>query len=401
MRHVYRLLSVALMLCGSLVAASAMANPEYTMAPRSGLNRTYGFSEGLARVYASLWDEGLQGRGFVDTQGRYVVKPEYDKASDFHDARAAVARYKQGHPGENWGYIDRDGRDVLDVAPDWHGVDPHNPNIHNPVGDFHDGWLRIVDGRDGNNFVDRNGQKLRAEPYPAAEPFSDGLAVVSIRATPVEGPKGDNELSRIHDSLPGPTPKTYKWAVIDARGRVQFEIPDDMERVGPFIAGRAPVYREGKWGLLDDHGKVVVPARYEHKPRGYGDRVTLFAVAGDRSDNRDGYVETFDRDGNRIARIPFTDAQGRFMVDAKQEFHEGLLGVELARGLNEGQDFESLGWGFIDAQGRVVVEPQFYSVGSFGDGHAFVSPKDSGTTGIMRNPLDKEQLNDKQQKDDS
>ena len=183
-------------------------------------------------------------------------------------------------------------------------------------------------------------------------------------------------------------------AVIDTEGDTRFALPDDMERVGPFIAGRAKFYRDGRWGIIDDSGEVVVPARYEHKPRGYGDRVTMFAVDGERSDNSDGYIEVLDRDGQRIARIPFLDDEGRFMIDAKHVFHEGLLGVELARGLNEGKDFERLGWGFMDTHGRMVIEPQFYSVGSFSEGHAFASPMNSGTTGILRNPLGAQNVED-------
>ena len=411
-----RLFLFTFVLVCAAITSPAVAEPDYAVAPRTGLSETHGFSEGLAGV------RGTGGYGFLDLQGEYVVEPQYDKAGDFHDGLAPVGDFNRSEVGMRWGYVDRhgkrvvdlqyaearefseglaavktpdgdwqfidtDGQPVLKVDPRWHGVDADNPNLHHPLGDFHDGWLRIVDERGGSNFVDRDGHKLRDAPYPAAGPFSDGLAVVSTQATPVSEPKGDNELSRLYDSLPGPTPKTYQWAVIDTEGDIRFALPDDMERVGPFIAGRAKFYRDGRWGIIDDSGEVVVPARYEHKPRGYGDRVTMFAVDGERSDNSDGYIEVLDRDGERIARIPFLDDEGRFMIDAKQVFHEGLLGVELARGLNEGKDFERLGWGFMDTHGRMVLEPQFYSVGSFSEGHAFASPMNSGTTGILRNPL--------------
>ncbi|WP_353215904.1 WG repeat-containing protein [Salinisphaera hydrothermalis] len=394
------------------------------MAPRAGLYEINAFSEGRARVGGNLYEENLSGFGFLDPRGHYVVKPQYDEAGNFHDGRAAVARQevhdkvveKWGYVDRNgktvidlqyarahafsdglaavetqdgdWQFIDRSGRHVLDVDSRWYGVDADNPNLHHPLGDFHDGWLLIVDERGGNNFVDRDGHKLRDEAYPAAERFSDGLAMVSIHATTDPGPKGDNALSRIYNNLPGPAPKTYEWAVIDTQGHVRFRVPDDIDRLGPFINGRARFYRNGKWGVLDDKGQVIIPARYEHKPRGYGRDVMLFAVDGKRSNNSDGYIETYDRDGHLIARIPFVDDQGRFMIDGKHRFHEGLLGVELASGLGGDKPFKSLGWGFIDAHGNVVVEPQFDWVSDFDGGHAFVSPKDTGTVGIIRNPVD-------------
>lgn len=424
MLFTYRLLSAGLVLACGVVAAPVMAKPDYAMAPRAGLYDINAFSEGRAHVGGSLPEADLRGFGFLDPQGHYVVKPQYEKAGDFHDGRAAVGnsdvrddavveewgyvdrhgqividlQYADAHrfsdglaavktQNGDWQFIDRSGQHVLDVDSRWWGVDADNPNLHHPLHDFHDGWLLIVDERGGSNFIDRDGHKLRDEPYPAAEQFSDGLAMVSVHASTDSGPKGDNELSRIYKNLPGPAPKTYEWAVIDTHGKVRFCVPDGIERLGPFINGRARFYRNGKWGVLDDKGQVVVPARYEHKPRGYGRKVMLFAVDGKRSDNRDGYIQTFDRDGQLIARIPFVDKQGRFMIDGKQRFHEGLLGVELASGLGDDKPFKSLGWGFIDAHGKVIVEPQFDWVSDFDSGHAFVSPKDTGTVGIIRNPL--------------
>lgn len=418
----FRYFLAGLVFVASWAAAPAMAEPDYVKPPRNRLFNVHTFSDGLAQVHTRVPEKDLYGYGFVDTEGELVVDPEYDEAEAFHEGRAAVARYGDEQPIKRWGFVDRNGKvvvgldyidahsfsdglaavktrsgdwqfidragkPVLEVEPSWHGVDAHNSRLHHPLNDFHNGWLWIVDGDDGFNFIDRNGHKLREQPYPQAQPFSDGLAKVALRAETVSGPKGDNELARMYAKLPGPEPKTYDWAVIDTQGKVRFRLPEDVTRLGRFINARAPFYRDGHWGIIDDQGHVVVPARYDHKPRGYGEDVVLFAVDGQRSDNRDGYIETLDHDGQGIARIPFADDQGRVIVDAKHQFHEGLLGVELATGLGKDQEFKTLGWGFIDAHGQLIVEPQFNGVNNFADGRAFVTPKDAGGAGLIRNPL--------------
>lgn len=407
----------------SLVSPAVTAAPDYAMAPRAYFFNVSNYSDGLARVQTRLEDQPGDGFGYVDRHGRFVIAPQYDRAKSFHEGRAAVAHRSETQLRDFWGFIDRhgttvteqtytaahsfsgglaavqsqdghwqfidrSGQSVLDVPEAWYGVDAHNPNLHHPLNDFHNGWLFIVDGDNGYNFVDRDGHKLREKPFPQAEPFSDGLATVALTATPVPGPEGDNPLARMYARLPGPQPQTYDWAVIDTQGTVRFHIPDDMERVGRFVNGRASFYRHGHWGVIDDRGQVVIPARHAHKPRGYGHDITLFAVDGQRADNSDGYMETYNRDGERIARIPFVDDQGRSIMDGRQRFHEGLLGVEWGTGLGDPKQFKSLGWGFIDAHGRVVVEPQFENVMDFVDGRAFVFPKDTAKAGVMRNPRD-------------
>lgn len=49
--------------------------------------------------------------GWIDTRGAWVIKPRFTEARDFFENRAAVVVY-----GERWSYIDREGRRITDLT---------------------------------------------------------------------------------------------------------------------------------------------------------------------------------------------------------------------------------------------------------------------------------------------
>jgi hypothetical protein len=75
------------------------------------------FSEGRAMVRPGKIVGGCSGKvGFIDPEGKWVKKPEFDDARDFREGLAAVNRGARCHAGGKWGYIDRDGREVIPVT---------------------------------------------------------------------------------------------------------------------------------------------------------------------------------------------------------------------------------------------------------------------------------------------
>jgi hypothetical protein len=74
-------------------------------------NGAHGFHEGLARASSLMLRKEIW--GFINTSGHFVVPPEYDEADDFSDGYAAVKK------NDRWGFVDRDGRTVVDrLYPD-------------------------------------------------------------------------------------------------------------------------------------------------------------------------------------------------------------------------------------------------------------------------------------------
>ncbi len=96
------------------------------------------FSDGLARFRDP--ETGLT--GYIDSAGDQAIPPIYPLAASFSEGRAAFS------PGEEWGYIDRNGSIVIEPA--WDGVLP-----------FRNGLARVFVGSTEEEYVtsyiDRDG----------------------------------------------------------------------------------------------------------------------------------------------------------------------------------------------------------------------------------------------------
>ena len=90
------------------------------------------------RAFAML--PGSRGLGIIDKQGNTVHEPEYDQAGEFHEGLAAVC------VNGKWGYVDTDGGWI--IAPEFSSADAFR----------HD--LARVAWRDGYGYIDRSGMDL-------------------------------------------------------------------------------------------------------------------------------------------------------------------------------------------------------------------------------------------------
>lgn len=103
--------------------------------------------------------------GFIDTNGRVVIKPRFKYARSFHEGLAAVAMEKQG--SIKWGFCNRTGAMVIECEYD-------------EVGDFHEHFARIRSGGKCG-FIDSNG-KLKIKDlnsFSSCTDFSEGLASIT------------------------------------------------------------------------------------------------------------------------------------------------------------------------------------------------------------------------------
>ena len=151
------------------------------------------FHEGLAPVEQ-------QGRwGFVDTQGRQVIAPQFENAMPFSEGLAEVLQ------GGKWGFIDRTGTIVVEpqfestgsfaeglasvkVQGRWGAIDRTGkmviPPRFDPLHEFSEGLAMIrLDEKWG--FVDRSGTIVIAPQFKDARSFRGGLAPVCM----AEGPQ--------------------------------------------------------------------------------------------------------------------------------------------------------------------------------------------------------------------
>ncbi len=110
------------------------------------------FSEGLAAVRK----DGLY--GFIDLEGKWVIRPQFQNTSAFHEGVAVVVQ--QGT--SLLGAVDRNGNMAL-------------PFQFQSIGDFHQGRARIV--RDEKwGFIDRSGNEIIAAEHEWTGDFASGMA---------------------------------------------------------------------------------------------------------------------------------------------------------------------------------------------------------------------------------
>lgn len=240
------------------------------------------------------------------------------------------------------GYIDKTGSIIIIPQFDtcWH---------------FSEGFAGvIIGGKLG--FIDETGRFI-SEPqfnYDLVY-FSEGFATVR---------SGD------------PRKGKEKRGFIDTTGQVTF-LPS-VTSIYDFSEGLAVFEKAGRRGYLDRNMKVVIEPKYKYAASFYDGLARVQDEKGSYYINKSG-LKVIDRDGadfsEGLARIEiprsryflekygFMDTQGRIVIEPKYDhaewFHEGFVGVQI--------DDK---WGFIDKTGNVVIAPQFEQVGDFSEGVA-------------------------------
>lgn len=131
------------------------------------------FSEGLIAAR----DMQSNKVGFVDAQGRWVIKPRFADAHEFHEGLAAFRMTSRGKIG----FIDKQGRIVI---PARYGSNFRAPPVFSEglaaVG-LNDNWPRTnLDPPGKLGYIDRQGRWVIAPIYAAGKPFVDGKAAVMI-----------------------------------------------------------------------------------------------------------------------------------------------------------------------------------------------------------------------------
>jgi len=166
-----------------------------------------------------------------------------------------------------------------------------------------------------------------------------------------------------------------KWGYVDTKGVVA--ITPQFDAALPFRYGRARVKLGNRWGFIDKDGKYIGSPNFlwatefsgEFAPVQTSDRV--FALV-----DRSGKIALLDKvdqfqygftEGLMAAassgKWGFIDAAGKWVVDPQFEvagpFEEGLAPVRVG-----GR------WGYIDKNGKFVINPQYDSPEEFHDGYA-------------------------------
>ena len=194
----------------------------------------YPFSEGLAKVEAD-------GRfGYIDKEGKEVVSPKYEDAEDFREGLAAVKA------DGRYGYIDKEGKEV--VSPKYEDV-----------WDFREGLARVeADGKYG--YIDKEGKEVVSPKYESAGDFSEGLA--EVKADGKWGcidKEGKEVISPKYEKSQYFGKNIELLTVTSSNGIVCWQGYEEA-----FSYGLIAVIKDGKAGVINQEGEVIIPTIYDY-----------------------------------------------------------------------------------------------------------------------------------------
>lgn len=235
---------------------------------------------------------------------------------------------KQAGESGKWGFRDATGKLVI-------------PYKYDGVGYFSEGLAPVrikgVKSQNGNlsnlwGYINTNGKFIIKPKYSDARPFFDGLAWV-------EGSNG----------------KIF----IDKKG-AGFKLYRRITKVLAFSQGYAAVnISRKKWGYIDHRGKIVLkPGLFSSNWKwAYPFRNGLALVVWDNY-NKQGLIN---KKGKMIMKSCNRSHCPRNGFRAIRQFSEGLAQV---------LSWKTGGWGFIDPDLNIVIQPEFTYVGKFSEGLA-------------------------------
>lgn len=328
-----------------------------------------GFYNGLAKIT-------VNGKtGFINTQGKIIVKPNLKDAGYFSENLAPF----ESENGK-WGFINSKGEIAIKPQFDW-------------ALSFKEGYALVQVG-DLWGFIDQSGKIVIEPKFKEAASFSESLARVAIF-----------DKDYVWQNTNIPNGKNY-WGVIDKQGNWAIKptldyIYKDFNGGMSLISVRKTVEDDviSENFFIDNQGNKLWKLNSDIIYQ-FSDDVLVVKV-GEDEEEHDTY-SFVDRNGQRVtdksfsylsrfseglsaARITwegkfgFINKKGEFVIEPKFEsaysFSEGL-----AIATNEDDKF-----GFIDKSGNWIIKPQFYWVENFREGFALVysdgrkvSPEKSG-----------------------
>jgi len=275
------------------------------------------------------WQDGKV--GYIDHTGKMIIEPQYASALEFSEDMAAVLIK------DKWGFVNSQGKVVV-------------PARFDKCSSFSEGFSAVV--LDGKwKFIDRQGNLVRNVAFEIARSFSGGLAAVKVDG---------------------------KWGYVDQK--MTLVIKPTFDDAWYFSEGLAPVRIGSKWGYVDTTGRVAIEPRYYWADEfseglafveggtdneGYIDKTGKLVIAGRFFSAKlfsQGLAGVLTQAGGAYCLI---DKSGRVVAPAQFEevgpFSEGLAPIRVKSGC-----------GYIDPNGKMVIEPNFLRADGFSGGLAFV-----------------------------
>lgn len=308
--------------------------------------------------------------GYVDAEGQWVIKPQFDYVEHFMKS-ADAARVKING---NYTLIDRQGRPLFEPLYDlMYAIYQSDP------------VLFTVRREEKYGVIDRDGQVV----VPLTFPRLGSVLAKGLMSAKSDGLYGfidqsgqfviQPQFERVKDFSANGLALARKdklWGYIDTSGA--WAIAPRFKDAKPFYdASLAPVEIEKKWGYIDATGQVVIPAIY---PSALGFRPDGLASVKDRTSLKWGAIDT---SGKVVIPFKYRDyltfydgesraetADGQGLINTRGEWiippKFQLLGYY--RGRDVASFTEGAFWGCVDRSGKVVVPARFSTVNCVDNG---------------------------------
>ncbi len=248
--------------------------------------------------------------GYIDTNGRMAIDARFDACRSFSEGLAAV------EINGKYGYINKAGELVIEP-------------LYVDGGEFHEDLAPVALNFDQYGYIDKTGKMVIEPTFCYADPFSDGLAAVLLE------PEGETEF-------------------IDRSGKLvtdkALEFASEPAHTGRFSEGLAAVSVDpGQYGYIDTTGTMVIAPQPLESAGYFHEGLAIV--------RRDGKMGVINREGKMVVEPVF---------GIIYDFGDGLAPFSV-------QVHPAGKFGYLDRTGKVVIEPRFDLALSFSEGLAAVT----------------------------
>ena len=205
--------------------------------------------------------------------------------------------------GDKWGYIDKEGKYIINAQFE----EAHL---------FRDGLALVKSSDNKFGFIGEDGKYVINPIYKDANSFSEDLACVIV--------------------------ENGKPQYINKEGKTIFTVDADI--CGGFSEGLAPVKIKGKWGYIDNTGKIKINPAYESANKFSEGLAAVAKIDIKTKEKKWGFI---DKDGG--IKIDFQFKEDTVNFSSPSYFSEGLAFVS-----SDGKK-----WGCINKEGKYEINPQF------------------------------------------
>lgn len=332
--------------------------------------------------------------GYADSNMRLKIPLMYDFTDRFEQGSAFVYKDSLYH------LINEKGEKISDHF-----------KAH---GQFSNGLCAVVQQNNKCTYINHAGKQVFNQTFDAAEGFSEGLAVVSInKRLKIINIKGDSIPSMAFDTSNGRfqngflmVVKNGKYQFIKRNGKV-LKLADSIQVGGLFSEGLAPVYVKKQYNsahqktatyfleFIDSNGQIVLShfindsidySEYLDIEAGFKDGKAIVKTRNELGwdyyfiDKRKRFSPLYSA-AKQLGDSLFLGAIGMYMSDVRMldkdfwvvsqfqqkplqvgRFNQGLLAFKNKDGY----------WGFIDKNGKTVVQAKYTSVNAFNQNIALV-----------------------------